>query len=86
MNRLIPLSTIEYFRQGNAMIGSVPPDDPPGFLNGTNTAGFFVISEAIRLNNTCIMPEKKTLIFLQAGSATLLLRNIRNWKISEIVI
>lgn len=27
MNRLIPLSTIEYFTQGNAMIGSVTPDE-----------------------------------------------------------
>ena len=27
MNRLIPLSTIEYFTQGNTMIGSVTPDE-----------------------------------------------------------
>ena len=27
MNRLIPLSTIEYFTQGNTMLGSVTPDE-----------------------------------------------------------
>ncbi len=27
MNRLIPLSTIEYFTQGNVMLGSVTPDE-----------------------------------------------------------
>lgn len=27
MNRLIPLSTIEYFTQGNTMIGSVTPEE-----------------------------------------------------------
>jgi len=27
MNRLIPLSTIEYFTQGNTMVGSVTPEE-----------------------------------------------------------
>ena len=63
MNRLIPLSTIEYFTQGNTMLGSVTPEalvaDPLAMLfhyrvfadDGKLTALYFIDNRCFDLTD-----------------------------------